>query len=329
MERISFASVTPARDAIEIGLLNNMPDAALHATEQQFSHLLTAAAGQRPVRLRFFALPDMRRGEHTLTYMNAFYGGPAEMFEAGLDGLIVTGAEPKTDDLTDEPYWGRLCEVIDWARTGVHASYWSCLAAHAAVQRLDGVRRVRLASKCSGVFESHRVDDDLLLSRLRTPILTPHSRLNGLEEAELIAHGYKILTRSPEAGVDLFARRVPSLMVFSQGHPEYDADTLLREYCRDAGRYLCGKRNDQPTPPANYLNLRTQSALAAASRRRRDPAVMARYNAIAATARPRKAWRSSAVGLFRNWLGQIAAAKAAAERTSRRAAAPGFPTAAQ
>ena len=37
---------------IEIGLVNNMPDAALQATERQFSSLLEAASGRLDVRLR-------------------------------------------------------------------------------------------------------------------------------------------------------------------------------------------------------------------------------------------------------------------------------------
>ena len=322
MSGLQYSSIAQSGPAIEIGLLNNMPDAALHATEQQFTHLLAAAGGQRAVRLRFYALPEIPRGEHTRIYMDTLYEGPEQMFEAGLDGLIVTGAEPKTDQLSGEAYWRGLTEVIDWAQSGVHASYWSCLAAHAAVQHLDGVRRVRLPSKRSGVFESERVGDDPMLARLAAPFLTPHSRLNGLDDAELTARGYQILTRSPEAGVDLFVRRGQSLMVFCQGHPEYDADTLLREYCRDAGRYLCGKRNDPPDLPANYLSLRTRGALAAAARRERDPAVIARYNAIAAMARPKKAWRSSAVGLFRNWLNQIATRKTASARLARKTGTP-------
>jgi homoserine O-succinyltransferase len=296
-----------------------MPDKALHATEQQFAHLLAAASGRHPVRLRFFSLPDVPRGEHTRTYMDTLYGDFDAMFEAGLDGLIVTGAEPRTDRLADEPYWARLTRVIDWADGALHGSYWSCLAAHAAVQHLDGIRRIRLPAKCSGVFESQIVADDPLTARLPTSYLTPHSRLNDLDEAELADNGYTILTRSREAGVDAFARRGHSLMLLCQGHPEYDADTLLREYCRDAGRWLCGKRDDQPGLPAHYLNARTQAALLANARRRRDPSRMARYDAITAQARPRRVWKASATALFRNWLSQIAAHKSANARGSRKA----------
>ena len=311
-----FAS---ARPSIEIGLVNNMPDAALHATERQFAGLLKAAGERYDVRLRFYSLPEIPRGEHTRTYMRAIYDDFGQMFDAGLDGLIVTGAEPRADDLTGESYWGSLTHVIDWAEANVAASYWSCLAAHAAVRRLDGINRVRLDAKLSGVFDIEAVAEDRLLARLPKRICTPHSRLNGLDEPDLAAHGYSVLTRSTEAGVDTFVRRGRSLMMFGQGHPEYDADTLLREYCRDAGRYLCGKRDAPPAAPSRYLNQRTQQALEAVARRGRDHALMARYNAIAAMATPKQGWRPTAVALFRNWLSHIAAAKTAATRTSRRA----------
>lgn len=39
---------------ITIGLINNMPDPALKATERQFMKLLQAAAGRRSIRFQFF-----------------------------------------------------------------------------------------------------------------------------------------------------------------------------------------------------------------------------------------------------------------------------------
>ena len=54
--------------------------------------------------------------------------------------------------------------------------------------------------------------------------------------------GYRILTRSAAAGVDMFARQDKSFHLFLQGHPEYEAKTLLREYRRDVGRYLRRER---------------------------------------------------------------------------------------
>ena len=46
---------------LTIGLVNNMPDAALQATERQFVALLGAAADGLTVRLARYALPGIPR----------------------------------------------------------------------------------------------------------------------------------------------------------------------------------------------------------------------------------------------------------------------------
>jgi len=230
--------------------------------------------------------------------------------DAGLDGLIVTGLEPRAADLRDEDYWPTLARVIDWTAAAGTPTIWSCLAAHAAVLRLDGVRRRPLPAKLSGVFASEPVSDDPLTSGAPDPILTPHSRQNGLVEDELVRCGYRILTRSAGAGVDAFVRREGALALFLQGHPEYDADTLAREYLRDVGRFLAGRRPQHPRPPSGYFDLATEAelgALADASRARPDPARLASYVEAVERSAPTQTWRASAVWLYRSWLAEIAA----------------------
>ena len=51
-----------------------------------------------------------------------------------------------------------------------------------------------------------------------------------------------MLTRVGEAGVDMFAKDEPHLALCFQGHPEYDGDTLAREFRRDVGRALPARR---------------------------------------------------------------------------------------
>jgi homoserine O-succinyltransferase len=46
----------------EIGLVNNIPDAAFEATERQFVEVLGAAAGPNPVRLHLFSLERCNGG---------------------------------------------------------------------------------------------------------------------------------------------------------------------------------------------------------------------------------------------------------------------------
>ncbi len=46
----------PRGEAMEIALVNNMPDQALAATKAQFERLVRAGAGELTFRLRFYAL---------------------------------------------------------------------------------------------------------------------------------------------------------------------------------------------------------------------------------------------------------------------------------
>src|SRR5215471_9791670 len=148
-------------NCIEIGLVNNMPDKALATTERQFRALLGAAAEGVVVRVRLFALPEVPRSEMGRQHVDS-YADLADLHDHHIDGLIVTGTEPRAANLKEEPYWRRLAALVDWAEDHTYSTVWSCLAAHAAVLRLDGIERRPLGDKCSGVFEYAPVIDHLL-----------------------------------------------------------------------------------------------------------------------------------------------------------------------
>jgi homoserine O-succinyltransferase len=124
---------------------------------------------------------------------------------------------------------------MDWSRGGVVSALYSCLAAHAAAYHRDGIPRRKLMQKLSGVYESEIVLVHEMTEGL-TRISVPHSRYNSLAECDLDAKGYLTLARSPEAGADVFVKESRILEVFWQGHPEYNSDTLAREYRRDIPR---------------------------------------------------------------------------------------------
>jgi hypothetical protein len=64
--RIDVTRALDLRDAtVVVGLVNNMPDAALQATERQFCDLLAEASQDFLVWVRFFSIPNVRRAEHT------------------------------------------------------------------------------------------------------------------------------------------------------------------------------------------------------------------------------------------------------------------------
>jgi len=236
-------------------------------------------------------------------HLSRFYSSIENLWNRPLDGLIVTGAEPRTASLTEEPYWPSLTKVIDWAEHNTHSAIWSCLAAHAAVLHLDGIARRRLSDKCFGLFECARVSDHPLLAGLPQHLVTPHSRWNDLPEADLTERGYRILTRSADAGVDLFAKQKKSLFVFFQGHPEYETNTLLLEYKRDIGRYLKRERETYPAMPRSYFDASTADALTALHQKAvRAPSDQLLSEVPSTLMETHHEWHPFAASLYRNWL---------------------------
>lgn len=256
LDTAKSASVHAVRgtNCVNVGLINNMPDSALEATERQFSDLIRAGSRDILVRLLLFAIPEVPRGDAARRDMEGRYRDIAELWDTQLDGLIVTGNEPKSKNLKDEPYWPALSQVIDWARANTYSTVWSCLAAHAAVFASDGIERRPFAEKLSGMFTCTAVETHPMMRGVKLPMQIPHSRGNDLPERDLKAAGYRILTRAPWAGVDTFARQEGSFHLFFQGHPEYETTSLLREYRRDIGRFLRGERDDYPAAPQNYFD---------------------------------------------------------------------------
>jgi homoserine O-succinyltransferase len=294
-----------AAQSIHIGLINNMPDSALKATDRQFLSLLDAAADGVVVHLSLYALPDVPRSELARRYLNRFYSSIENLWDRHLDGLIVTGTEPRAQNLRDEPYWESLAKVIEWAGHNTHSTVWSCLAAHAALLHIDGIGRCRLPDKRFGVFECARASDHQLTAGVPSPLHMPHSRWNDIPESELTACGYSVLTRSKDGGVDAFAKQRKSLFVFFQGHPEYEADTLLLEYRRDVGRYLRRERDTYPPMPEGYFDRDTADAFVALRDRSlssRCPELLADFPTALAEKRISNTWHSDSARVYGNWL---------------------------
>jgi homoserine O-succinyltransferase/O-acetyltransferase len=298
-----------------------MPDAAMEATVRQFLALLGSAAHSVLVHLKLFSIPGVPSSDWRDQYLRSYYSDFDEIWDARLDGLIVTGTEPRAADLTAEPCWDHLSQLVDWAEENTTATVWSCLAAHAAVLHLDGIPRSPLGGKCFGLFQHMRMSDHPLLHGHSAQILTPHSRWNEISEEALVSSGYRVLSKSNAAGIDIFVKERRSLFLFFQGHPEYEADTLAREHRRDVGRFLRGERESYPELPKHYFDPVTTSMLnafrAQALVDRREELLSAFptehvFSAVSNT------WHAQALHTYRNWLHHIVECKASQSRPARR-----------
>lgn len=292
---------------VTIGLVNNIPDAAFEATERQFINLIGAAAPEFVVRLKLFLITQLRRIDRMRREVAVRYHAVSDLWDCPLDGLIVTGTEPCAARLKDEPYWPAVTELVNWAGENTTSTIWSCLAAHAAVLHADGIERSPLTGKLFGVFDCETVACHPLFSR-PTRQHVPHSRYNDLPEAALTSCGYRMVSRSAAAGVDVFTKqqRGSSLFVFLQGHPEYETATLLREYRRDVGRFLRGAQEHYPAAPQGYLNEEAKALLDAFRVRAVDDrraSLIANFPMAGLEAGLENTWRRSALDTYQNWIG--------------------------
>jgi homoserine O-succinyltransferase len=138
----------------------------------------------------------------------------------------------------------------------------------------------------------------------------PHSRWNDLPEEALRPAGYRILTRS-DAGVDTFMKQQKSLFVFFQGHPEYEADTLLLEYRRDIKRFLRRESDTYPNLPKGYFDTDTAAAWTEIKERAlsdRSEDIISQFPQPAPDAAA-SAWLPDAARVYRNWLSHMSSQK--------------------
>ena len=179
------------RTAVHVGLVNNMPDADMRATELQFAKLLKDSAGALDVRLRLFSFRGIARSEQARSRMDGFYDDAEFLQAASIDALIVTGAGEGDPRL--QPHWQELTQLIDWAETGTLSTIFSGPAAQAAVLHLDGIAARALPRKLAGVFPAMRVEDDPLFFSQTLTMPVPHGRSHDIPEEDL--GNYRVLSR--------------------------------------------------------------------------------------------------------------------------------------
>ena len=239
---------------LHVGFLNMMPDSALVVTERQFMRLVGSSNQIAQLFVHPFTIPGLPRGAEAQAYIDKYYLPFEQLKNEGLDALIISGANVANPILEQEPFWKALFEIIDWAAEHVTSVLCSCLATHALAKAIHGIDRKRLPEKKWGVYP-HRIAqmDHPLLRDINTRFDVPHSRYNGVSRAQMEAAGMKILAASAQSGVHLAVSPDQFRVVYFQGHPEYDRNSLLKEYKREVSRFVAGDREDYPPHVENYF----------------------------------------------------------------------------
>ena len=294
---------------LHIGFLNMMPDAALAVTEQQFMRLIGSSNQIAQFFVYLFTIPGLERSRETSAYIEKYYKSFEELKHDGLDALIITGANVANPSLEEEPFWDPLQDVIDWATENVTSVLCSCLATHAIVKALHRIDRQPLSHKRWGVY-THRIESNHpLLRDINTRFDVPHSRNNDVSRAQLEEAGFSILVDSRDGGVHMAVSPDQFRMVYLQGHPEYDVNSLLKEYKREVLRFINKERIDYPPHPDNYFNEEAGKI----ADKYHDDLVSALNDKSDIPDFPEKeiekyldnTWRDTGKAIFNNWLGLV------------------------
>lgn len=295
---------------LHIGFLNLMPNASFQATERQFLRLVGSSNQIVQYYIYLFTIEGVQRDEKTQNYIDNYYTDFEAVKASGLDALIITGTNPANPSLEQEPFWGPLGEVIDWATENVTSVLCSCLAVHAIVKHLHDIERKPLSRKRWGVY-SHRITHSKhpLLRNINTRFDVPHSRNNDVSPEQLQAAGFEILAQGEASGVHMAVSPDMFKIVYLQGHPEYDRVSLLKEYKREVTLYFEGARNDYPASPENYFSRDVEKLIA----QYKTEVIKARGNGEPLPDFPEaqieplldNTWRDTGKSIFDNWLGLV------------------------
>ncbi|WOC11473.1 homoserine O-acetyltransferase MetA [Gordonia sp. MP11Mi] len=225
-ERAGHQDIRPMR----IAILNLMPVKV--TTETQLLRLLSNSPLQIEITLLHMASHVSRTT--STEHLDSFYSTFDDVAHQHFDGLIITGAPIERLDFEHVDYWPEMTRILDWTRTNVQSTLHVCWGAQAALYHHYGVGKYEVPQKISGVF-THRLTGAMspIVTGFDDEFLAPHSRHTDVHAAEIEVTGeVDVLAASEEAGVFL-AATANGRQIFVTGHPEYDADTLAREYRRD------------------------------------------------------------------------------------------------
>ena len=254
---------------INIAILNLMP--LKEDTELQILRMLSNTPLQVDV---IFVNVSSHESKNTSTsHLNKFYIPFKDIKKQKFDGFIITGAPLEKMDFEEVEYWDELKEIMDWTETNVTSTLHLCWAAQAGLYYHYDIHKHFLDKKMFGIFE-HKVlkRREPLMRGFDDVFLAPHSRHTGIDDEKIAKDDRLTVLAESELAGSFIVMAEKGKKIFVTGHPEYDRDTLDKEYKRDLSKGM------DIEIPYNYY-------------RDNNPENI-----------PLLTWRSHANALYTNWL---------------------------
>ncbi|MPM83862.1 Homoserine O-acetyltransferase [bioreactor metagenome] len=172
-------------------------------------------------------------------HLDSFYTTFERVKDKKYDGLIITGAPVENLEFEQVDYWPELCAIMEWSKANVHSTFHICWGAQAGLYYHYGIEKRSLPQKLFGVYQHQVLRPNSPLFRGFDDVFeAPHSRYTEVWESDILkVPELELMSTSRKAGV-YAVKSEDSRRFFIMGHPEYDPDTLAREYFRDVDKGL-------------------------------------------------------------------------------------------
>lgn len=229
---------------LNVLILNLMPTKVI--TETQLLRKLSNSPLQ--VSVEFLQTASYTPQHTDSNHLESFYTTFDQVKDRKFDGMIITGAPLDYVKFEDVTYWKELCTIMEWGKTHVHCTLHLCWGAYAGLYYFYGLERTDYPEKLSGVY-AHKVlkKTSPLFRGFDDIFYAPQSRAMGIEASKIATvPELELMAISDEAGVTI-VKTTDSRHFFVSCHPEYDTDTLAKEYYRDLEKGM------NPKIPVNYF----------------------------------------------------------------------------
>lgn len=220
---------------LRVLVLNLMPTKIV--TETQLMRKLSNTPLQIEIELMHMA--SHKATNVTPEHLETFYRTFDDVKDNCYDGLIVTGAPVEKLNFDEVDYWDELCEIFEWSRTNVFSCFFICWGAQAALNYFYNIPKHDLSKKKFGIFPHRLIKSTSPLVRGFNDVsYMPHSRHTEVRYEDILANEkLEVITYDEQVGPSI-VKSTNSRHFFVFGHPEYDHDTLKREYERDVAAGL-------------------------------------------------------------------------------------------
>ena len=220
---------------LNVLILNLMPTKIV--TETQLLRKLSNTPLQ--IQVELLRTSSYRSRNTDSDHLESFYTTFEQVRDRRFDGMIITGAPVENMEFQQVDYWEELCEIMEWSKTHVHSTLHICWGAQAGLYYHHGIEKRSLPKKLFGVYETMVLKPSSPLFRGFDDIFyAPNSRYTEVWKADILkVPELELVAYSPEAGV-YAVKSQDSRQFFVMGHPEYDPDTLTKEYWRDRNKGL-------------------------------------------------------------------------------------------